>query len=165
MWQHSPKQLTCRWWRQIGVGQKLMLLPSLFQNTSLLKNIFRLRRFKELKGHECLYAWIFFRYKFQKELGKIWIDGQMDDRHGGTAKESGVTICFLEVSWSSQIFPVPRMALLSYIFSLWAENNPDLSLPGRKQSVSLQLSDKIKVTSQCLQFFSSSSTSTFCRRF
>lgn len=144
-------------------------LPSLAPKVSLLVNIFRLKRMKELKQHFCMFlsmCGFFFRYKFQEELGRICIDeGNGWDRLGRTAKESGVTISFLGVSWPSQIFPVPSKALLSYFFSLQAENDPDLRLPGRKQRVSLQLTDKITVTGHCPQFFSSSSTQTFPRSF
>lgn len=46
--------------------------------------------------------------------------------------------------------PRSRKAFLSYIFSLQAENYADLSLTGRKQKASLEVSDEIMVTGQCL---------------
>lgn len=46
--------------------------------------------------------------------------------------------------------PCCHKAFPSYIFSLQAENYADFSLPGRKQKASLELSDEIMVTGQCL---------------
>lgn len=129
-----------------------MPLPCFSPKVSLSKNILRLKRMKELKGHFCLFFLkkiFFFRYKLQEEMARICIRGGRMKLPGRT-RRVWVTVFLIKISWSSQIFPVPARLFSSYIFSLQAENYTDLSLPGRKQKVSLELSHEIMVTGQCL---------------
>lgn len=151
VWLNSPEHLTCRWRRGLGVGQKQCPSPASPQKLAFQKIFLG---WEDERTKTSFFAFFLMSGFFQEQIagrhGKnMYRWGKGWNCLGERRKSLGSLF-----SWQKSLDHL-RSSLFPQGFSQLhflpiGRKLADLSLPGRKQKASLQLSDEIMVTGQRL---------------